>query len=106
MSRRSSPPKREILPDPVYNSLTVSKFINVLMERGKKSTAPPPNEPHGVRLLSLCLSLPRVRLRAQEVEDAKRLRAGIVDAFESARGSLSLSLSLSLPPSASFYGPA
>ncbi|MFN8011813.1 MAG: 30S ribosomal protein S7 [Holophagaceae bacterium] len=39
MSRRSTPPKREILPDPVYNSLLVSKFVNILMERGKKSTA-------------------------------------------------------------------
>jgi len=39
MSRRSSPAKREILPDPVYNSVTITKFINVLMERGKKSTA-------------------------------------------------------------------
>ena len=39
MSRRSSPTKREILPDPVYQSVTITKFINVLMERGKKSTA-------------------------------------------------------------------
>jgi small subunit ribosomal protein S7 len=39
MSRRSAPAKREILPDPVYNSLLVSKFVNILMERGKKATA-------------------------------------------------------------------
>ena len=39
MSRRSSPTKRDILPDPVYQSVMVTKFINVLMERGKKSTA-------------------------------------------------------------------
>ncbi len=39
MARRSAPPKREILPDPVYNSLLVSKFVNILMERGKKATA-------------------------------------------------------------------
>jgi small subunit ribosomal protein S7 len=39
MSRRSSPTKREILPDPVYKSVVITKFINVLMERGKKSTA-------------------------------------------------------------------
>ena len=39
MARRSSPAKREILPDPVYNSLVVSKFVNILMERGKKATA-------------------------------------------------------------------
>ena len=39
MSRRATPAKREILPDPVYNSLLVSKFVNILMERGKKATA-------------------------------------------------------------------
>ena len=39
MSRRSTPAKREILPDPVYNSVVVTKFVNVLMERGKKATA-------------------------------------------------------------------
>jgi len=39
MSRRSTPAKRIVLPDPVYNSIMVTKFINVLMERGKKATA-------------------------------------------------------------------
>ncbi|MBI4913965.1 MAG: 30S ribosomal protein S7 [Acidobacteria bacterium] len=39
MSRRNSHAKREILPDPIYNSVVVTKFVNVLMERGKKSTA-------------------------------------------------------------------
>ena len=39
MARRSAPAKREILPDPVYNSLFVSKFVNILLERGKKATA-------------------------------------------------------------------
>ena len=39
MSRRSTPAKREILPDPVYGSITITKFVNVLMERGKKATA-------------------------------------------------------------------
>jgi len=39
MSRRSSPPKREIAPDIKYNSVLVAQFINKLMERGKKSTA-------------------------------------------------------------------
>jgi len=39
MSRRSKPPKRVPLPDPVYNSQDVAKFINRLMRRGKKSLA-------------------------------------------------------------------
>ena len=39
MARRNAPAKREILPDPIYNSVTITKFVNVLMERGKKATA-------------------------------------------------------------------
>jgi small subunit ribosomal protein S7 len=39
VSRRKSAVKRTILPDARYDSQTVSKFINVLMYQGKKSTA-------------------------------------------------------------------
>lgn len=39
MPRRRVAEKREILPDPKYNSKIVSKFISVIMESGKKSTA-------------------------------------------------------------------
>ena len=39
MSRRSKPAKRIPLADPVYNSVDVSKFINSIMRRGKKSLA-------------------------------------------------------------------
>jgi len=39
MPRRREVPKREILPDPVYNSQLVTKFINSLMDDGKKAVA-------------------------------------------------------------------
>jgi small subunit ribosomal protein S7 len=39
MPRRREVPKREILPDPVYNSQMVTKFINSVMKQGKKSVA-------------------------------------------------------------------
>lgn len=39
MSRRNRPEPRKIVPDSRYNSPVVAKFINNLMERGKKSTA-------------------------------------------------------------------
>jgi small subunit ribosomal protein S7 len=39
MPRRNKPIQREILPDAKYNNVTVAKFINRLMIRGKKSTA-------------------------------------------------------------------
>jgi|TARA_B110000263_G_scaffold203604_1_gene183648 small subunit ribosomal protein S7 len=35
--RRRRPERREILPDPVYNDLVVTKFVNNLMVSGKKS---------------------------------------------------------------------
>jgi len=39
MPRRREIPKREILPDPKHMNVDVAKFINVLMESGKKSVA-------------------------------------------------------------------
>lgn len=37
MSRKGYIPKREVLPDPKYQSKLVSKLINVIMKDGKKS---------------------------------------------------------------------
>ncbi len=37
MPRRGYVPKREVLPDPKYQSKLVSKLINMIMEDGKKS---------------------------------------------------------------------
>jgi len=39
MPRRRVAEKRVILPDPIYNSVVVSKFINGIMKTGKKSRA-------------------------------------------------------------------
>ena len=39
MSRRHRAEKREILPDPKFNDLVLSKFMNAIMLDGKKSTA-------------------------------------------------------------------
>ena len=39
MPRRRVAAKREILPDPIYNSVMVTKFINGIMWKGKKSIA-------------------------------------------------------------------
>ena len=47
MPRRGNVPKREILPDPVYGSVLVTRLINSVMLDGKK----------GVVLLSLSSSL-------------------------------------------------
>jgi len=39
MPRRRVVTNREILPDPIYNSKVLSKFISAIMKDGKKSTA-------------------------------------------------------------------
>ena len=39
MPRRRVAGTREVLPDPVYNSIMVTKFINGIMLKGKKSIA-------------------------------------------------------------------
>jgi small subunit ribosomal protein S7 len=37
--RKSSPKKRQILPDPKFKEQVVTKFVNNMMERGKKNHA-------------------------------------------------------------------
>ena len=39
MPRKGPPPKRQVLPDPRYNSRTMARFINKVLLRGKKSLA-------------------------------------------------------------------
>ena len=39
MSRRHAAKKREILPDPRFSNLVLAKFMNCIMESGKKSVA-------------------------------------------------------------------
>jgi small subunit ribosomal protein S7 len=39
MSRKAQARVREIVPDPKFHDRTVAKFVNVVMERGKKSLA-------------------------------------------------------------------
>ncbi len=39
MPRRGNVPKREILPDPIYNSILVTRLVNSIMLDGKKGVA-------------------------------------------------------------------
>ncbi|MDR2090243.1 MAG: 30S ribosomal protein S7 [Clostridiales bacterium] len=39
MPRRAGVPKRDVLPDPIYRSKIVTKFINQIMYDGKRGTA-------------------------------------------------------------------
>lgn len=39
MPRKGAVPKRDVLPDPVYNSKLVTRFVNKIMMEGKKGIA-------------------------------------------------------------------
>jgi small subunit ribosomal protein S7 len=39
MPRRDRPARRTVAPDPVYNSESVAKFVNIVMHDGKRSVA-------------------------------------------------------------------
>jgi small subunit ribosomal protein S7 len=39
MSRKGQARVREVVPDPKFHDRTLAKFVNVVMERGKKSTS-------------------------------------------------------------------
>jgi small subunit ribosomal protein S7 len=39
MPRRNRPERREVAPDPIYNSEAVAKFVNIVMKDGKRSVA-------------------------------------------------------------------
>lgn len=39
MPRRREVPKREVLPDPKYGSVEIAKFMNMIMQSGKKAVA-------------------------------------------------------------------
>ena len=39
MSRRRRPERRSVVPDPLYRNVELSRFINCVMQRGKKATA-------------------------------------------------------------------
>jgi small subunit ribosomal protein S7 len=39
MPRRNRPAKRPVAPDPVYNSESLAKFVNIVMRNGKRSVA-------------------------------------------------------------------
>jgi len=39
MPRRNRPERRTVAPDPIYNSDSVAKFVNILMKDGKRSVA-------------------------------------------------------------------
>jgi small subunit ribosomal protein S7 len=57
---RGKTPKRKITPDPQYHSVAIAKFINHLMERGKKSVAQ--------RVVYNCFNLIKEKIKKDPLE--------------------------------------
>ncbi|MCL2862176.1 MAG: 30S ribosomal protein S7 [Firmicutes bacterium] len=83
MPRRSGVPKRDVLPDPLYNSKIITKLINQIMLDGKKGTAQAivyeafeiikektKNEPKEFFLKSLDNIKPKLEVKARRVGGA------------------------------------
>jgi small subunit ribosomal protein S7 len=68
MPRRKAAVKREVLPDPLYGSDEVAKFINVVMRAGKKSIAE--------KIVYTSLSLLTERLKKDKDKDKDESEAG------------------------------
>ena len=39
MPRKGPPPRRELMPDPIYHSVLVTQFVNKVLQQGKRSLA-------------------------------------------------------------------
>jgi small subunit ribosomal protein S7 len=39
MPRKGPPPRRDLMPDPIYRSVLVTQFVNKVLSRGKRSLA-------------------------------------------------------------------
>lgn len=83
MPRRSGVPKRDVLPDPIYNDKVVTKLINQIMYDGKKGTAQQivygafsiiekklGQNPHEVFIKALENAMPQVEVKARRVGGA------------------------------------
>jgi len=83
MPRRSGVPKRDVLPDPIYNDKVVTKLINQIMYDGKKGSAQQivygafkiiesklGENPHGVFIKALENAMPQVEVKARRVGGA------------------------------------
>ena len=68
MPRRKAAIKREVLPDPLYGSDQVAKFINVVMRAGKKSIAE--------KIVYNALSMLTDRLKKEHKEDGDEGKGG------------------------------
>ena len=74
MSRRNKPQKRVPLPDPIYNSQDVAKFINRLMRKGKKSIAE--------RIFYNSLELVKERTKEEPIEVFQKALKNVIPLVE------------------------
>jgi len=74
MSRKHRAPQREVLPDPRYQDVVVTKFVNSLMIGGKKSTAE--------RIFYACFSLVEQKTGEEPLKLFKKALSNVKPAVE------------------------
>lgn len=74
MGRKHKTYIREVLPDPIYQDIVVTKFINVLLEGGKKSTAE--------KILYGCFKLIEEKTSEEGIKTFKKALANVKPAVE------------------------
>ena len=74
MSRRHSAEKREIIPDPKFGDIVVTKFMNSIMYEGKKSTAE--------RIVYGAFDIVESRTRAHPIEVFRAALENVAPALE------------------------
>jgi small subunit ribosomal protein S7 len=75
--RKAKPKKRQVLPDPVYGDVKVSKFVNHLMYDGKKSIS--------YRIFYDALEIVKTKMQRGE-ELPRDLEGGPSEGYSSGRG--------------------
>jgi small subunit ribosomal protein S7 len=74
MPRKGPPPRRQLMPDPIYRSLLVTQIVNKVLQRGKRSTAE--------RIVYDALDIIKEKTGADPVATLKRAMENVKPALE------------------------
>ncbi|CAN5246435.1 30S ribosomal protein S7 [soil metagenome] len=74
MPRKGPPPRRELMPDPIYRSLLVTQIVNKVLQRGKRSTAE--------RIVYDALDIIKDKTGAEPIATLKRAMENVKPALE------------------------
>ena len=74
MPRKGPPPRRQLMPDPIYRSVLVTQIVNKVLQRGKRSTAE--------RIVYDALDIIKDKTGAEPIATLKRAMENVKPALE------------------------